>query len=68
MCTLKLPVVVIDAIDKFRKNYLWRGKDFTSKGYNLACWDLVMCPKEKGGIGVINLSLQNDTLLLKQLD
>jgi hypothetical protein len=36
MCSLKLPVTVIEAIDKFRKNYLWRGKDFNQKKYNLA--------------------------------
>lgn len=68
MCSLKLPVTVIEIIDKYRKNCLWRGKDFKNKGYNLAAWELVMRPKSKGGLGVINLSLQNDALLLKQLD
>ena len=68
MCSLKLPVTVIDIIDKHRKNCLWRGSDFRKKGYNLAAWDLVRRPKSKGGLGVINLSLQNDALLLKQLD
>jgi hypothetical protein len=29
---------------------------------------LVRRPKSKGGLGVINLSLQNDALLLKQLE
>lgn len=68
MCSLKLPVTVIDTIDKHRKNCLWRGSDFRKKGYNLAAWDLVRRPKSKGGLGVINLSLQNDALLLKLLD
>jgi hypothetical protein len=68
MCTLKLPITVIDIIDKHRKNCLWRGREFTRKGYNLAAWDLVRKPKAKGGLGVINLSVQNDALLLKQLD
>jgi hypothetical protein len=27
-----------------------------------------MKPKEKGGLGVVNLQLQNDALLLKQLN
>ena len=65
MCSLKLPVAVINIIDKRRKNCLWRGKDMTKKGYNLAAWDLVQRPKSKGGLGVLNLSLQNDALLLK---
>jgi hypothetical protein len=68
MCSLKLPLTVIEIIDKHRKNCLWRGKDFNRKGYNLAAWDLVRKPKDKGGLGVINLSIQNDALLLKQLD
>jgi hypothetical protein len=68
MCSLKLPLIVIEIIDKHRKNCLSRGKDFNRKGYNLAAWDLVRKPKDKGGLGVINLSVQNDALLLKQLD
>jgi hypothetical protein len=68
MCSLKLPITVIEIIDKHRKNCLWRGNEFQKKGYNLAAWDLVRRPKDKGGIGVINLGVQNDALLLKQLD
>lgn len=68
MCTLKLPVTVIEIIDKHRKNCLWRGNEFRKKGYNLAAWELVQKPKHKGGLGVINLSMHNDALLLKQLD
>ena len=68
MCSLKLPAAVVEIIDKLRRNCLWRGKDFRNKGYNLAAWDLVRRPKNKGGLGVINLSIQNDALLLKQLD
>lgn len=29
---------------------------------------MVQKPKSKGGLGIINLSMQNDALLLKQLD
>ena len=31
-------------------------------------WPVVMQPKEKGGLGVLNLQLQNDALVLKSLD
>jgi hypothetical protein len=68
MCSLKLPITVIENIDKDRKNCLWRGNEFQKKGYNLAACDLVRRPKDKGGHGVINLGVQNDALLLKQLD
>lgn len=67
MCTLKLPKGVIDSIDRARKQCLWRGTDTEKRGGNLATWPMVMKPKSKGGLGVINLNVQNDTLLLKHL-
>jgi hypothetical protein len=57
MCSLALSVAVVDIIDKHRKNCLWRGSDFRRIGYNLAAWNLVMKPKDKGGLGIINLTL-----------
>jgi len=46
----------------------WRGNSAQQKGGNLVAWTVVMQPKEKGGLGVLNLQLQNDALLLKSLD
>jgi len=37
------------------------------RGGNLVAWEAVQKPKEKSGLGVINLRLQNDALLLKHL-
>jgi hypothetical protein len=68
MCSLKIPLGVIEIIDKYRKKCFWRGNDFKNKGYNFAAWDLVRKPNDKGGLGVISLSVQNDALLLKHLD
>ena len=65
--SLKLPVGVIENIDRARKQCLWRGNDASKKGGNLAAWHMVQKPKQKGGLGVLNLRLQNDALLLKQL-
>jgi hypothetical protein len=67
MCTLKLPKGVVEAIAKFRKICLWRGSDNGAKGYNLAAWELVTMPKERGGLGVKNLYVQNEGLLIKHL-
>ena len=67
MCTLSMPKTVVEIIDKFRKKCLWRGSDIDAKGYNLAAWDLVLAPKQKGGLGVRDLLLQNEALLLKHL-
>jgi hypothetical protein len=33
----------------------------------LVAWPVVTTPKDKGGLGVLNLRLQNDALLLKHL-
>jgi hypothetical protein len=67
MCSIKLPIWVIENIDRIRKQCLWRGNDATKKGGNLAAWSMVQKPKRKGGLGVLNLRLKNDALLLKQL-
>jgi hypothetical protein len=67
MCTIRLPRKVIDNIDRITKQCLWRGNSEKKKGGNLVAWDTVQRPKEKGGLGVINLKLQNDALLMKHL-
>lgn len=67
MCSLQLPVTVIKAIDIARKNCLWRGNNPASTRKSFASWDRVCTPKEKGGLGVVNLRVQNTALLLKHL-
>lgn len=57
----------IGNIDRARKQCLWHDSDVEKKGGNLFAWPVVMKPKDKGGLGVLNLQLQNDVLLLKQL-
>jgi hypothetical protein len=60
-----VPIKILNQIDKYRRHYLWRGGYINSKKPPLAAWKLVTKPKIKGGLGVINPRLQNDTLLLK---
>ena len=67
MCTLKLRKGVLEQIDRARGQCLWRGNDTEKKSGNLVAWSMVQMPKEKGGLGVLNLKFQNDSLLLKQL-
>jgi hypothetical protein len=43
------------------------GEETLKKGGNLVAWETIQKPIEKGGLGVINLRLQNDALLLKHL-
>lgn len=68
MCTLSLPVSsVIDSIDRARRHCLWRGNDLNSTKKSLAAWSKVCKPKGKGGLGVIDLRVQNKGLLMKHL-
>ena len=41
--------------------------DDGTKAASLAAWELVCHPKKKGGIGVIDLRVQNQGLLLQQM-
>lgn len=67
MCSIKLPKGVIENIDGARKQCLWRGNSEKKKGGNLVAWPVCLFPKDKGGLGIINLSLRNDALLMKHL-
>jgi hypothetical protein len=67
LCSLKLYQWVIAEIDKYRRHCIWRDKDLQKKNPPLVAWDLVCKHKDKGGLGVFNLSVQNDSLLMKHL-
>jgi hypothetical protein len=65
MCTIKLPISIIQQIDKYRRHCLRRGGLKQKK--TLAAWKLVTGPKKKRGLGVLKLRIQNDALLMKHL-
>jgi hypothetical protein len=67
MCSLKVSIEILNQIDKYRWHCLWRGGDINAKKTPLAVWKMVTKPKLRGGLGVINLRVQNDALLLKNL-
>jgi hypothetical protein len=67
MCTYILPKTIIKQIDKFRKHCLWRGSDINNRKPPKAAWPMVYIPKEEGGLGALNLSTQNISLMLKHL-
>jgi hypothetical protein len=67
MSTLKLYQWVLDECEKYRRYCLWRNKDLNSKTPPLASWDMVCCPKAQGGLGVLNLTVQNNCLLIKHI-
>lgn len=64
MCSLKIPIEVIDQLEKYSKSCLWNGGGITKKGGCLVAWKHACRSKEEGGLGIINLRTQNITLLL----
>ncbi|KAJ1702306.1 hypothetical protein LUZ63_002085 [Rhynchospora breviuscula] len=63
MSVFQLPVWVVNAIDKTRRNFIWKGR--SGKGLPLLAWSRVCLPKALGGFGIIDLRLQNISLLLR---
>ena len=64
LCTLDIADGVID---RARRHCLWRKKKADEKAHSLASWEMVCRPKNKGGLGIINLKVQNKCLLMKHL-
>lgn len=67
MCTLPVPVSIIEQIDKYRMHYLWDNGDIDKRGGCLVAWKEVTRPKDQGGLGIIDLRAHNTALLLKYL-
>jgi hypothetical protein len=68
MCSIEVPKTVIKLIDKFRKHCPWRGSSSNGRSMPKAAWDMVSLPKNEGGLGIIDITLQNQALLMKNLD
>jgi hypothetical protein len=50
MCILKIPIAVLEFIDRARRHCLWRGSDVNAKNKSLVAWPKVTKPKKKGGL------------------
>ena len=65
MCSIRLPPKILDHLDKLRRYCLWaKNTNDGLKAVSMAAWDLVCRPKHKGGLGVLDLKIQNQGLLL----
>jgi hypothetical protein len=63
-----LPKWVINRINRITRRFIWRGNENTYSGVHcLVAWPKLTLPKTHGGLGIIDLSLQNKTLLVKWL-
>ena len=66
LCTLVISPRILKQIERIQRQCLWRGNSNTPR-QSLAAWDLVCLPNNKGGLGVLNLKVQNEALLMKFL-
>jgi hypothetical protein len=67
MSSLKLQKTIIEICNRAQRHCLWAKEEESRSGNALAAWSMVCRPKQHGGLGVLNLELQNKALLLKQL-
>jgi hypothetical protein len=68
MCSVKLNPKILEHYEKIRRHCLWNKKaDDGDKCSLLVAWNMVCRPKNKGGVGILNLKVQNEALLLKYL-
>jgi hypothetical protein len=69
MCCLDIHITITEQIAKYMRHCLWRKKDsdVQAKGTALIAWKKICRPKNQGGLGVLDLQVQNKALLLKNL-
>lgn len=68
MSIFPMPANVIDRMDAIRRNFLWQGNcDPNDHKFHLVKWDQVIQSKKEGGLGIRNLKLQNQSLMMKWL-
>jgi uncharacterized membrane protein YobD (UPF0266 family) len=66
MSFFEVPKGILKKLDFYLSNFFWQG-DNHKKKYRLTKWEILCLPKEQGGLGIINLEVQNICLLIKWL-
>lgn len=67
MCTMELPKGALDLLDSKHRAFMWTGTDKASGAQCLVDWERVCMQRDDGGLGLKNLGVQNQCLLLKPL-
>jgi hypothetical protein len=62
----EVPKEVLHKLDFYRSRFFWQGDDHKKK-YRLTKWGVIYRLKDQGGLGVLNLEIQNRCLLSKWL-
>jgi hypothetical protein len=66
MSFFEVPKGILYKLDYYRSRFFWQGNDHKKK-YRLAKWHIICRPKEQGGLGILDLDIQNKCLLSKWL-
>jgi hypothetical protein len=54
----EIPKEVLKKLDYFRSRFFWQG-DGNKKKYRLTKWSILCRPKDQGGLGILDLEIQN---------
>ena len=66
MSFFEIPKGVLRNLDHFISRFFWQGSSEKHK-FRLVKWDILCRPKDQGGLGILDLQLQNKCLLAKWL-
>jgi hypothetical protein len=53
LCTLQMPIPILEHIDKYIKHFLWDKGDINRKGGCLVAWKKACLPKDRGGLELL---------------
>jgi hypothetical protein len=66
MSFFKIPQGVVEKLDYYRSHFFWQCDEHKKK-YRLAKWSILRKPKSVGGLGIIDLEVQNKCFVSKWL-
>lgn len=66
MTFFEVPREILGKLERIRSRFFWVGEGHKKK-YSLTKWSIVCTPRDMGGLGVLDLDLQNKCLLSKWL-
>jgi hypothetical protein len=66
MSFFEIPKGILKKLDFYRSAFFWQG-DNHKKKYRLTKHDILCLPKDQGGLGILNLEVQNIFFLSKWL-
>jgi hypothetical protein len=67
MYSFKVPVTIFVHFEKSERQFLWFDRENKIQEKCLASWEMMCRPKDQGGLGILNLRVQNQAVLMKNL-